>query len=62
MMSDGEISGVVHQVTVAVEEQTLDKKVIAFKMRRRKNSRRLRGFRRSVTILRVMDIAHAVQA
>ena len=42
-----------NQVTFNVEEITKDKKVIAFKMRRRKNSKRTKGFRRDVTILRV---------
>ena len=41
---------------VAVEEMAKDKKVHIFKMRRRKNSKRLRGYRRQVTILRVVDI------
>jgi large subunit ribosomal protein L21 len=45
-----------YQVTLSVEEITKDKKVIAFKMRRRKNSKRTKGFRRDVTILRVKDI------
>ena len=44
------------QVTLSVEEITKDKKVIAFKMRRRKNSKRTKGFRRDITILRVKDI------
>lgn len=44
------------KVMVVVEEKTKDKKVIAFKMRRRKNSRRTKGFRRQLTILRVKDI------
>eukprot|EP01036_Dinobryon_divergens_P023287 gene23287-31615_t len=44
------------KVTFSVEEITKDKKVIAFKMRRRKNSKRTKGFRRDVTILRVKDI------
>lgn len=38
---------------VSVEEKVKDKKVIIFKMRRRKNSRRTRGFRRQITVLRV---------
>ena len=46
------------QVMAAVGEMTKDKKVLAFKMRRRKNSRRLRGFRRQVTILRVTGITY----
>jgi large subunit ribosomal protein L21 len=44
------------EVHCSVEELTRDKKVITFKSRRRKNSRRLRGFRRRVTILRVDSI------
>eukprot|EP01039_Chlorochromonas_danica_P010151 gene10151-11234_t len=44
------------RVTLEVEEVTKDKKVIAFKFRRRKSSRRLRGFRRQITILRVKEI------
>jgi ribosomal protein L21 len=43
-------------VRVQVEEKSKDKKVIIFKMRRRKNSKRLRGYRRQVTIFRVTDI------
>lgn len=43
-------------VQVRVEEQTLDKKVIVFKMKRRKNYRRKQGHRREVTLLRVTDI------
>jgi large subunit ribosomal protein L21 len=44
------------KVIAAVEEITKDKKVIAFKTRRRKNSKSTRGFRRQLTILRVVDI------
>lgn len=44
------------QVIAEVEEFAKDKKVMIFKMRRRKNSKRLRGFRRDLTILRVRDI------
>lgn len=44
------------QVILTVEEITKDKKVITFKMRRRKNSKSTRGFRRDVAILRVKDI------
>lgn len=39
-----------------VEEIAKDKKVIIFKMRRRKNSKRKNGFRRQVTVLRVKEI------
>ncbi len=45
------------KVQVEVEELTRDKKTIALKFRRRKNSRRTRGFRRDVAVLRVVDIA-----
>lgn len=44
------------QVEAVVEERARDKKVIAFKMRRRKSSRRTKGFRRQVTVLRIADI------
>ncbi|KAL7561359.1 hypothetical protein ACA910_001464 [Epithemia clementina (nom. ined.)] len=43
-------------VHVMVEEITMDKKVIIFKHRPRKHSQRKRGFRRDVTMLRVLDI------
>ena len=42
-------------VVVEVEEIAKDKKVVTLKTRRRKNSRSLRGFRREVTVLRVVD-------
>ena len=44
------------KVIATVEEITRDKKVIAFKLRRRKNSKRTKGFRRQVCILRISDI------
>lgn len=44
------------EVDVLVEEITHDKTILAFKKRRRKNSRRKNGFRREVTFLRVLDI------
>ena len=44
------------QVDVMVEEITKDAKVIVFKNRRRKNSKRKNGFRRDVTMLRILDI------
>ena len=44
------------EVDVMVEEITKDAKVIVFKKRRRKNSQRKNGFRREVTMLRVLDI------
>ena len=43
-------------VVAAVEEQFLDGKVLVFKKRRRKNSRRLNGHRQPLTSLRVIDI------
>lgn len=45
-------------VTVAGEivEQTRGDKVIAFKKRRRQNSKRKRGFRAEITIVRITDI------
>ena len=47
------------EVDVMVEEITKDAKVLVFKKRKRKNSRRLNGFRREVTLLRVTDIRFA---
>lgn len=44
------------EVDVMVEEITRDAKIIIFKKRRRKNSQRKTGFRRDVTMLRVLDI------
>lgn len=44
------------KVTVMVEEITKDAKVIVFKKRRRKHSQRKNGFRRDVTMLRILDI------
>jgi len=44
------------EVDVMVEEVTKDAKVIVFKHRRRKNYRKKNGFRRDVTMLRVLDI------
>ena len=44
------------EVDVMVEEITRDVKLIIFKKRRRKNSQRKTGFRRDVTMLRILDI------
>lgn len=44
------------EVDVLVEEITKDAKVIVFKKRRKKNSKRKQGFRRDVTMLRILDI------
>mmetsp|Transcript_48470 Transcript_48470/g.35678 ORF Transcript_48470/g.35678 Transcript_48470/m.35678 type:complete len:182 (-) Transcript_48470:40-585(-) len=44
------------KVVLSVEEIARDKKVIALKFRRRKNSRRRTGHRRDLTVLRVLDI------
>lgn len=44
------------QVHVDVEEQTLDKKVLIFKKKRRKGYKRLQGHRRELTVLRVVDV------
>jgi len=44
------------KVHTIVEQQTRGPKVIIFRMRRRKNSRRLKGFRAAVTQLRIMSI------
>ena len=45
------------RVVAAVEEQTKDGKVIAFKKRRRKGYKRTKGFRREITVLRI----HAIE-
>ncbi|MGQ3676179.1 50S ribosomal protein L21 [Xanthobacter sp. TB0139] len=44
-------------VTAEVVEQTRGKKVIAFKKRRRQNSRRKRGFRAELTTVRITEIS-----
>jgi large subunit ribosomal protein L21 len=44
------------EVDVMVEEITKDTKVVIFQKRRRKNSDRRNGFRRDVTMLRIVDI------
>jgi large subunit ribosomal protein L21 len=44
------------EVDVLVEEITKDHKVVIFHKRRKKNSKRKRGFRRDVTMLRILDI------
>ena len=46
------------EVDFMVEEITQDARVIAFKKRRRKNSKRKKGFRRDVTMLRILDIRY----
>jgi large subunit ribosomal protein L21 len=46
-------------VTVTILEQTRDKKVLIFKKRRRKNSRRKNGHRQYITILKVTNIQAA---
>ena len=44
------------EVDVMVEEITQDAKVIIFKKRRRKHSQRKNGYRRDLTLIRVLDI------
>ena len=44
------------KVTAEVVEQGRADKVIAFKKRRRKNSRRKRGYRDEITVLRITEI------
>ncbi|OYX13535.1 MAG: 50S ribosomal protein L21 [Rhizobiales bacterium 32-66-8] len=44
-------------VTAEIVEQTRGDKVIAFKKRRRQNSRRKRGFRADLTVVRILEIA-----
>ena len=48
------VSGVT--VTGTVVEQTRGEKVIAFKKRRRQNSRRKRGHRQDYTVVRITEI------
>jgi large subunit ribosomal protein L21 len=43
-------------VTVAVEEQTADRKIMVFKKRRRKRYQKTAGHRRKVTRLRVLSV------
>lgn len=62
MLTDGEKSTIgapfLSDITVAGEivEQTRGEKVIAFKKRRRQNSKRKRGFRAELTVVRITDI------
>jgi len=62
MLTDGETTTLdaksLGQITVAAEivEQARGEKVIAFKKRRRQNSKRKRGFRAELTVLRITDI------
>jgi large subunit ribosomal protein L21 len=44
------------RVTAKVVEQGKAKKILVFKMKRRKNERRKRGHRQRVTTLRVLEI------
>jgi large subunit ribosomal protein L21 len=44
------------EVDILIEEITQDAKIVIFKKRRRKNSKRKTGFRRDVTMLRIVDI------
>ena len=44
------------EVDIMIEEITRDQKVIIFKKRRRKHSQRKQGFRREVTMIRILDI------
>lgn len=46
-------------VTAEIVEQTRGRKVIAFKKRRRQNSKRTRGHRQEVTTLRILEILMA---
>ena len=45
------------KVTAKVVEQGKAKKILVFKMKRRKNERRKRGHRQLVTTLRVLEIS-----
>lgn len=62
MLTDGEKTTLdakaLGEITVAAEivEQARGEKVIAFKKRRRQNSKRKRGFRAELTVIRITDI------
>ena len=62
MLTDGEKTTLdakaLSEITVAAEivEQARGEKVIAFKKRRRQNSKRKRGFRAELTVIRITDI------
>ncbi len=62
MLTDGDKTTLdakaLSEITVAAEivEQARGEKVIAFKKRRRQNSKRKRGFRAELTIIRITDI------
>ena len=45
------------KVTATVVDQSRGPKLVVFKKRRRKNSRRKRGHRQDLTVLRITDIA-----
>jgi large subunit ribosomal protein L21 len=44
------------RVTAKVVEHTRGKKILVFKMKRRKNERRKRGHRQDITTMRVLEI------
>jgi len=44
------------RVTAKVVEHTRGKKILVFKMKRRKNERRKRGHRQDITTVRVLEI------
>jgi large subunit ribosomal protein L21 len=62
MLTDGDKTTLdakaLSEITVAAEivEQARGEKVIAFKKRRRQNSKRKRGFRAELTVIRITDI------
>ena len=62
MLTDGDKNTLdakaLSEITVAAEivEQARGEKVIAFKKRRRQNSKRKRGFRAELTVIRITDI------
>mmetsp|Transcript_22428 Transcript_22428/g.32709 ORF Transcript_22428/g.32709 Transcript_22428/m.32709 type:complete len:177 (+) Transcript_22428:84-614(+) len=46
------------KVRAVMEEQLKDAKVMIFKKRRRKNTQKLRGYRRTICVLRIESIVH----
>lgn len=61
MLVDGDSSdfGVKASVTGEIVEQSRGERVIAFKKRRRKNSKRKRGHKQDLTVIKITGIARA---
>lgn len=61
MLADGDNCefGVKASVTAEIVAQTRGERVIAFKKRRRKNSKRKRGHKQNLTVVKITGIARA---